>query len=77
MLYLGAVVQVFGLGLDLFGVFQHPFIQNQCLAPLLHHHVRLGDEEAPAREGGGGTQMVGVCVCVKDKKEEEKNIPNV
>lgn len=42
-----------GLGLDLFGVLEDPLIQNQRLAPLLHQHVGLGDEEAPSRETMG------------------------
>lgn len=46
---LEAVVETLGFGLDLLGVFQHPLIQHQSLAPLLHQHVRLGYEETPEK----------------------------
>lgn len=49
---LEAVVEVLGFGLDLLGVFQHSFIQQQSLAPLLHQHVRLGDEETSEHRAG-------------------------
>ena len=41
------VTNTLGLGLDLLGVLEHPLVQNQGLAPLLHQHVGLGDKEAP------------------------------
>ena len=50
--YLEAAVEALGLGLDLVGVLQHPLVQDQRLAPLLHQHVGLGYVEAP--EGGRG-----------------------
>lgn len=47
---LEAVVETLGLRLDLLGIFQHPLIQHQRLAPLFHQYVRLSYEEAPVRK---------------------------
>lgn len=53
--HLEAVVEALGFRLDLLGVFQHPLIQHQRLAPLLHQHIRLSDEETPVRGPEGRT----------------------
>lgn len=44
---LEAVVEALGFGLHLLGVLQHPLVQHQGLAPLLHQHVGLSYEETP------------------------------
>lgn len=45
---LEAAVKTLGFGLDLLGVLQHPLIQNQRLAPLLHQDIRLSYKETSA-----------------------------
>lgn len=57
MTNLQGVVEALGLRLDLLGVFQHPLIQHQCLTPLLHQHIRLGDEETPVKGTEGRTTL--------------------
>lgn len=56
--HLQAAPEGAGLGAHLVGVLQDAVAQHEGLAPLLHQHVGLGDEEAPG-EGVGEAEEEG------------------
>lgn len=47
--YLKAVIEALGFGLDLSGIFQNPFIQNQSFTPFLHQNIGLSYIETPVQ----------------------------
>lgn len=47
--YLKAIIEALGFGLDLSGIFQNSFIQNQSFTPFLHQNIGLSYIETPVQ----------------------------
>lgn len=47
--YLKVVTKALCFGLDLFGIFQNPFIKNKSFTPLLHQNIGLSYIETPVQ----------------------------